>query len=127
MEENVVALSRSPRNPIMVTTGGGIVPLPPPSPIRTTTIPTPTTSGSGLIQLMNSTIVPFTQNATGAPFSYGIHDFDSNSVLTYSTLHTMGLGAGSCNTSLQGSTPFNVIPYGGGHIPPPSPLLDGSF
>jgi hypothetical protein len=59
-------------------------------------------------------------------------DFDSNSVLTYSTLQTMGLGAGSSNSPMQGSTggtsvPFNAIPYGGGHIPPSSPSLGGAF
>jgi hypothetical protein len=58
--------------------------------------------------------------------------FDSNSVLTYSTLQTMGLGAGSSNAPLQGSaagttSPFNAIPYGGGHIPPSSPSLGGAF
>jgi hypothetical protein len=44
----------------------------------------------------------------------------------------MGLGAGSSNAPLQGSTigtttPFNAIPYGGGHIPPLSPSLGGTF
>jgi hypothetical protein len=44
----------------------------------------------------------------------------------------MGLGVGSSNAPVQGSTggtsvPFNAIPYGGGHIPPPSPSLGGAF
>jgi hypothetical protein len=44
----------------------------------------------------------------------------------------MGLGAGSSNDPMQGSTegtsvPFNVIPYGGDHIPPLSPSLGGDF
>jgi hypothetical protein len=74
---------------------------------------------------------PFTQSATGPPFSYGMPDFDMNSVLTYSTLQTMGLGVGSSNAPLQGSmggtsTPYNAIPYGGGHIPPSSPSLGGA-
>jgi hypothetical protein len=132
MEENVATSSGSPRTPVTTTTGGGIVPPPPPSPVRTTVVPTPTTSGSGLIPLTASTTVSFTQNMTGAPFSYGMPDFDTNSVLTYSTLQTMGLGAGSSNAPLQGSAigttaPFNAIPYGGGHIPPPSPSLGGAF
>jgi hypothetical protein len=68
----------------------------------------------------------------GPPFSYGMLGFDSNSVLTYSTLQTMGLGEGSSNYPMQGSTggtsiPFNAIPYDGGHIPPLSPSLDGAF
>jgi len=44
----------------------------------------------------------------------------------------MGLGVGSSNVTLQGSVmgtiaPSNAIPYGGGHIPPPSPSLSGTF
>jgi hypothetical protein len=42
------------------------------------------------------------------------------------------LGEGNHNTPLQGSTatnttPFNVIPYGGGHIPLLSPSRDDDF
>jgi hypothetical protein len=52
-------------------------------------------------------------------------------ILSYSTLQTLGLGVGSSNAPLQGpiggtSTPFNAFPYGGGHIPPSSPLLGGA-
>jgi hypothetical protein len=44
----------------------------------------------------------------------------------------MDLGVGILNDPVKGSTrgtsvPFNAIPYGGGHIPPSSPLLDGAF
>jgi hypothetical protein len=44
----------------------------------------------------------------------------------------MGLGEGISNAPVQGSTggssfPFNAIPYGGGHIPPLSPSLGGTF
>jgi hypothetical protein len=58
--------------------------------------------------------------------------FDSSSVITYSTLHNISLGARSSNDPLQvygvGTTsPFNAIPYSGGHIPPPSPSLRGAF
>jgi hypothetical protein len=85
-----------------------------------------------MIPLTTSTTILFTQNATSAPFSYGMLDFDTNLVLTYSTLQIMGLGVGNSNTPLQGSTmrtnaPFNFISYGGGHIPPPSPSLGGDF
>jgi hypothetical protein len=81
---------------------------------------------------MTMTIVPSIQNMSGAPFSYGMSGFDSSSTLTYSTLQTIGLGVGSSNSPLQGSftgttAPFNTIPYGGGHIPPPSPSLGGAF
>jgi hypothetical protein len=52
-------------------------------------------------------------------------------VLSYSTLQTSGLGAGSSSAPLQGHiggtpSPFNAFPYGGGHIPPLSPSLGGS-
>jgi hypothetical protein len=50
--------------------------------------------------------------------------------LTYSTLQTLGLGAGSSSTPLQGHfggtpVPFNAFPYTGGHIPSSSPFLGG--
>jgi hypothetical protein len=50
--------------------------------------------------------------------------------LTYSTLQTLGLGAGSSNAPLQGQlggtpVPFNAFPYAEGHIPPLSPSLGG--
>ena len=49
-------------------------------------------------------------------------------VLSYSTLQTSGLGAGSSSAPLQGHmggtpAPFNAFPYRGGHIPPSSPSL----
>jgi hypothetical protein len=52
-------------------------------------------------------------------------------VLSYSTLQTSGLAAGSSSAPLQGHmggtpAPFNTLPYGGGHIPPSSPSLSGS-
>jgi hypothetical protein len=57
--------------------------------------------------------------------------FDTNYVLSYSTLQTLGLGVGSSNGPLQGSmgdtsAPYNAFPYGGGHIPPSSPSLGGA-
>jgi hypothetical protein len=97
MEENVATSSGSPHTPISATTTGGILPPIPPSPVQTTVVLTPSTSGSGLIPSSAATTAPFTQSATGPPFSYGMPGFDSNSVLTYSTLHTMGLGERSSN------------------------------
>jgi hypothetical protein len=52
-------------------------------------------------------------------------------VLSFSTLHTLGLGAGRSNAPLQGSmggtlASYNSFPYGGGHIPPSSHSLDGA-
>jgi hypothetical protein len=68
----------------------------------------------------------------GTPFSYGMSSFESSSILTYSTLKTITMGERSSNDPLQGSSMgpnslFNVIPYGGGHIPPPTPSLGGTF
>jgi hypothetical protein len=132
MEETIATSSGSPHTPIPTATGGSVVPPPPPSSIRTTTIQMPTTSGSGSIPLMTSTTVPFIQNVYDTPFSYGMPCFDSNSVLTYSTLQTISLGARSSNSPLQGAVMgtnalFDAIPYSGGHIPPSSPLLEGTF
>jgi hypothetical protein len=52
-------------------------------------------------------------------------------ILSYSTLHNLGLGEESSSAPLQGHiggtpAPFNAFPYGGGHIPPSSPSLGGS-
>jgi len=60
MEVNVVASSGSPRTPVKDTTRGGILPPPPPSPVRTSIFLTPTTSGNGLIPLTASTTILFT-------------------------------------------------------------------
>jgi hypothetical protein len=95
-------------------------------------VSTHSTLGSGLIPSSMTITAPFTQSATGPPFSYGMPDFDSNLVLTYSPLQTMGHGKGSSKTLMQGSTggtlvPFNVIPYVAGNIPLLSPFLGGTF
>jgi hypothetical protein len=131
MEENAATSSGSPHTPSMTATTGGIPPPNPPSSVQTTMVSTASTSGSGLIPSMVAITAPFTQSVTGPPFSYGMPGFDTNSVLSYSTLQTLGLGAGSSNAPLQGSmggtsTPYNAFPYGGGHIPPSSPSLGGA-
>ena len=89
-----------------------------------------TTSHSGPDQSMGVATTPFTPSATGPPFSYGMPSSSTSLVLTYSTLQTLGLGAGSSNTPLQGQlggihVPFNAFPYAGGHISPSSPSLGG--
>jgi hypothetical protein len=81
---------------------------------------------------MTLTTIPFIKNLYDTPFSYGMLNFHSISSLTYSTLKTIGLEEGSSNSPLQGSitsivSPFKAIPYDGGHIPPPSPSLGGTF
>jgi hypothetical protein len=80
---------------------------------------------------MAVTTTPFTPSATGPPFSYGMPSSGTSLVLTYSTLQTSGLGAGSSSAPLQshlGGThvPFNAFPYVGGYIHPSSPSLGGS-
>jgi hypothetical protein len=90
-----------------------------------------TTSHSGPNPSMAVATTPFTPSATSPPFSYGMPSLGTSPVLTYSTLQTLGLGAGSSNTPLQGHfggtpIPFNTFPYVGGHIPPSSPSLGGS-
>jgi hypothetical protein len=73
-------------------------------------------------------MAPFKPSVTSHLFSYGMPSSGTNHVLSYATSQTLGLGVGSSNPPLQGhmggtSTPFNTIPYGGGHIPPSSPSL----
>jgi hypothetical protein len=79
---------------------------------------------------MAAITAPFPQNMTGSPFSYGMPGFGTSTVLSSSTLQTLGLGVGSSNAPLQGSiggtsAPFIAFPYDGGHIPPSSPSLSG--
>jgi hypothetical protein len=89
-----------------------------------------TTSHSGPNLSMAEATTPFTPSATGPLFSYGMPSLGTSLALTYSTLQTLGLGAGSSNAPLQGQlgctlVPFNTFPYAGGHIPPSSPSLGG--
>jgi hypothetical protein len=90
-----------------------------------------TTSHSGPNLSLVTATTPFTPSAIGPPFSYGMPSFGTSTVLSYSTLQTLGLGVGSSSAPLQGHMggtpiPFNAFPYGGGHIPPSSPSLGGS-
>jgi hypothetical protein len=89
-----------------------------------------TTSHSGPNSSMVAATTPFTPSATSPPFSYSMPSSGTSPALTYSTLQTLGLGAGSSNAPLQGHlggtpVPFNAFPYAGGHIPPLSPSLGG--
>jgi hypothetical protein len=79
---------------------------------------------------MVAATTPFTPSVIGPPFSYSMPSSGTSPALTYSTLQTLGLGAGSSNTPLQGQlggtlVPFNDFPYARGHIPPSSPSLGG--
>jgi hypothetical protein len=91
-------------------------------------VSTASTSGNGMILYMVAITALFTQSVIGHPFSYGMPGFGTSTILSHSTLQTLGLEAGSSNAPLQGSmrgtsTPYNSFPYGGGHIPPSSPSL----
>jgi len=92
---------------------------------------TTSTSASGLISSMATITTLFMQSAIGPLFSYKMLIFDTNSILTYSTLQTMGLGDGISNVPLQGSMGgtsalYNDFPYSRDHVPPSSPSLGGS-
>jgi hypothetical protein len=58
MEETNATSSGSPHTPIPIVARGGVVPLPPPSPTRTTANQTHTTFGSGTIPTTIMTIFP---------------------------------------------------------------------
>jgi hypothetical protein len=131
MEKNDSTSSKNPHTPSTAITTGCFPPPNEPSPIRTTMVSTTSTSGNCLILSMPTITRPFTQSATGPLFSYGMPGFDTNSILSYSTLHTLGLVAGSSNAPLQGSmggtsAPYNAFLYGGGHINPSSPSLNNA-
>jgi hypothetical protein len=131
MEENDDTSLGNPHTPSMVAIIGGVPPPKSPSQVRATMVYTNSTLGSGMILSMAAITAPFTKSATGPFFSYGMPNFDTNSVLTYSTLQTLVLGEGSSNAPLEGSmggnsAPYNGFPYVGGHIPPSSPSLGGA-
>jgi hypothetical protein len=87
---------------------------------------------NGTIPSIVAATTPFPPSATSPPFSYGMPSLGTSLVLSYSTSQTSGLGAGRCNAPLQGHmggifSPFNAFSYGGGHIPPSSPSLSGTY
>jgi hypothetical protein len=131
METNDVTPSGNSSIPTTVVTTGELLSPNPPSSVQATMVSTTTTSHSGLNPSLAVATTPFTPSATGPPFSYRMPSSGTSPTLSYSTLQTLSLGAGSYNTPLQGHiggtpTPFNAFPYGGGHIPPSSPSLSGS-
>jgi hypothetical protein len=131
METNDVTPSGNSSIPTMVVPTGEFSPPNPPSSVQATTVSTTSTSHSGPISSLAVVTTPFTSSTIGPPFSYGMPSLSTSPVLSYSTLQTLGLGAGSSSAPLQGHiggtpTPFNAFPYGGGHIPPSSPSLGGS-
>jgi hypothetical protein len=128
METNVVASLGNPHTPSTSITTRGFPQPNQPLPVQTTMVSAASTSENGLILSMAAITAPFTQSATSPLFSYGMPCFNTNSVLSYSTLQTLGLGAGSLKAPLQGSmggtsSSYNAFPYGGDHIPPSYPSL----
>jgi hypothetical protein len=131
METNTVTPSQNSSIPTMVVPTGEFSPPNPPSSVRATMVLTTSTSHSGPIPSLAAATTPFTPSVTGPPFSYRMPSSGTSPVLSYSTLQTLGLGAGSSSAPLQGHirgtlTLFNAFHYGGGHIPPSSPSLGGS-
>jgi hypothetical protein len=129
METNVVTSSGNSSIPTTVSIIGEASPNLPSS-VRATMVLAATTPHSGPNSSMAVATTPFTPSATGPPFSYGMPSSGTSPALTYSTLQTLGLGAGISNAPLQGQLggtpiPFNTFPYTGGHIPPSSPSLGG--
>jgi hypothetical protein len=129
METNVVTSFGNSSIPTTVATIGESSPklL---SSVQATMVSTTTTSNNGPNPSMVVATTPFTPSATCPPFSYDMPSSGTSPALTYSTLKTLGLGAGSSNAPLQGQlggtpVPFNAFPYIGGHIPPSSPSLGG--
>jgi hypothetical protein len=128
METNAATSSGNSYIPSMTVTTGGFPHPNQPSPVQTTMVSTIYTSGNVLILSMAPITAPFTQSAIGPPFSYRMPGFDTKSILSYSTLYTLGLGARISNSPLKismggTSSPYKAFPYGGGHIPPSSPSL----
>jgi hypothetical protein len=130
MATNVVTSSGNSSIPITVVTTGEA------SPNLSSIGPEPLRSQPQLRRtvdrphLSRQTTPPFTPSAIGPPFSYGMPSSSTSPALTYSTLQTLGLGAGCSNAPLQGQLggipiPFNYFPYAGGHISPSSPSLGG--
>jgi hypothetical protein len=131
METNVVTPSGNSSIPTTVVTTRELSSPNPLSSVQATMVSTTTTSHSGPNPSLAVATTPFTPSATSPPFSYGMPSLGTSPVLSYSTLQTLGLGAGSSSAPLQGHmwgtpAPFNAFPYGGGHIPPLSPSLGGS-
>ena len=99
METNAVTSSGNSSIPTTVATTGESSPNLPSS-VRDTIVSAATTSHSGLNPSMAAATTPFTPSATDPPFSYGMPSSGTSPALTYSTLQTLGLGAGSSNTPL---------------------------
>jgi hypothetical protein len=129
MEPNVVTSFGNSSIPTTIATTGDASPNLSSS-IRATVVSVATTKHSGPTPSIATATTPFTPSVTGSLFSYGMPSPSTSPALTYSTLQTLGLGAGSSNTPLQGQlggilVPFNAFPYAGGHISPSFPSLGG--
>jgi hypothetical protein len=129
METNVVTSSGNSSILTTVVTTEESSPILPSS-VRATMVSIATTSHSGLNPSLVVATTHFTSSAIGPSFSYGMPSLGTSLVLSYPTLQTLGLGAGSSSAPLQGHSggnpiTFNAFPYVGGHIPHSSPSLGG--
>jgi hypothetical protein len=86
METNDVTYSQNSHIPSTSVTTGVVPPPNQPSSVWTTMVSTTSTLGNGMILSIAVITAPFTQSVTGPPFSYGMLGFDTNFVLSYSTL-----------------------------------------
>jgi hypothetical protein len=86
MEKNVSTSSGNPHIPSTTITTGDFLPPNQPSLVWITMVSTASTSVNGLIPSMAVITAPFTQSATDPPFSYEMLGFDTNYVISYSTL-----------------------------------------
>jgi hypothetical protein len=102
METNVVTPSGNSSIPTMVVTIGEFSPPNPPSLVQATMVSTANRSHSGPIPSLAVVTTPFTPSVTGPPFSYRMPSSSTSHVLSYSTLQTSGMGAGSSSAPLQG-------------------------
>jgi hypothetical protein len=75
METNVATSSGNTHISSTTVTTGGVPPPNQPSSVWATMVSTASTSGNGLIPSMAAITAPFTQSATGPPFSYGMPGF----------------------------------------------------
>jgi hypothetical protein len=102
MEKNATNSSRNYHIPSTSFISGGVPPPTQLSSVRTTMVSTTSTSGNGLIPSIMAITAPFTHSAIGPSLSYEMPGFDTNFVLSYSTLQTLGLGVAISNAPRQG-------------------------
>jgi hypothetical protein len=92
METNDATSLGNPHIPSTTIIIEGFLPPNQLSPVWTTMVSTTSTLGNDLIPSMATITAPFTQSVIGPLLSYVMPGFDTNSILSYSTLENLGLG-----------------------------------